>query len=209
MQHNTGVNPSEPTDNDVKASAWKFIIRGAFFPNVPEAFTPHCSYLAWISSPMGSTGKFLIRGYIQWRNRRNYYTVKHRYSRQAEWIPVQQAYQAAFDEFTTGFIPSNATRYISGVPIYKGGSTETPLQKVGYNITVPDLIEEYTDVLVAGELEPPEPLKPRDNKRKREEDYDAEIAAQMGQDFTWKNPYTGEELFGRQAGHNWYANKKK
>lgn len=207
MQHFTGVNPSEAAHNESKSSTWKFIYRGADYPNLPEAFVPHCSYLTWISSPQGRSGKFLLRGYVQFVNRRNYYTMKHRYSVQAEWIAVPANDKRYANEFAVDPIPANATRHVHGNPLTNGAvNMETPLPKVGYNISVPDLTEDYRMLLWANEY-PEEPLPP---PRKRTLEAVPDLTPPS--DYVTRNPYTGEEICGRYKGHYWhvdYSNKKK
>lgn len=155
MQYRSGDNPSEPLHNEVKSSTWKFILRNAYYPTVPRAFVPHTNYVAWIAQPQGASGRWLIRGYCQWTQRRNYYVLKSRYSRAAEWIPVPHNDMRPFNEFTYDPIPRAATRFIEGVPLSQSREKRTiDLHRVGMNIEVPDLIEEYTDMLFAEEVGP-------------------------------------------------------
>lgn len=211
MQHNTGVNPSEPTDNEAKSDTWKFFIRDSQYPTIPDAFAPHCSYVSWISSPKGNTGRYLVRGYVQFKNRRNYYCMKHRYSKKAEWVPIDKKNTAAFNEYSTDPIPTNATRYTRGKPVSQGGSVETPIARATLNLDIPDLTEDYEDVLFLETHEPLPPSPPRGQKRFLDYGlaYDASINAELNRDYIVVNGYTGEEMYGRQSGHNWTANKKR
>lgn len=204
MQHTTGTNPSEPSTNDVKSSSWKFIIRSASYPRIPEAFLPHCNTLTWLASPQGRTSSWLLRGYIRFNNRTNYYTLKHRYSRQAEWIPVPWNDMRPYNEFAVNPAPHNAVRYVLTNP------SQIPLHKVGFNIEVPDLTEDYHAVLWQEEVTAaydPE-LEARElarKKRKREDQeyWQKKIAEEKDTDYVIINPWTGEEVGGTYKGHYW------
>lgn len=185
MQYRSGNNPHEPLYNDKRARAWKFIIRGAFYARLPEAFSPHVNYCAWIASPQGRSTRWLIRGYIQTTNPRNYHTLKTRYSKQAEWIPVDYLDQRVFAEFSTDPIPHNAVRLTTGIPLRMPSVHQTvPLHKVGLNIDVPDLTEDYHVVLwqeeqdaAADPVFEEQERQRKSLKRKRQEEADAILAA--------------------------------
>lgn len=211
MQHNRGTNPSEPTTNDAKSTSWKFIIRSASYRRLPEAFLPHCNTLAWIASPQGQSSNWLLRGYIRFNNRTNYYTLKHRYSKQAEWIPVPWNDMRPYNEFAVDPTPRNATRFVHT------NSQQTPIPKVGFNIEVPDLIEDYqsflwqeeVDAAYDPELEARE-IERKKRKREAQEYWEAKIAADtIPHDFVIINPHTGEEIGGTQGGYHWQKNYNK
>lgn len=157
MQYRSGANPYEPTNPDTRSRAWLFIYRGASYPTLPEAFLPHTNFVAWLSSPQGSTGRYLIRGYCQWSNPRNYHTLKTRYCKRCEWIPIDYRDRRQFDEYVYNPVPFRAERFYYGVPLgQKRVQKTTPLQVVGLNIQVPDLIEDYQSLLDAADVFAPD-----------------------------------------------------
>lgn len=147
MQHRTGSNPHEPTSDNKCSRVWKFILRNASYQRLPEAFVPHSKLCAWIATPQGQTSNWLLRGVIQFSSTRNYYTMKHRYSRSSEWIPIQESDVYKIQEYTTQPLPINGVRHLHET------SNPVPLQKVGYKIDVPDLIEDYHMALWQAENE--------------------------------------------------------
>lgn len=154
MEYRSGKNPAEPLFNDRRSRAWIFIIHEVTHRNVPEAFVPHTNFLAWFTTKnLGSTG-YHVRGYCQWLNPRNYHTLKTRYSKHAEWIPVEITDKRIFNQFTTDPAPTRSQHFIHGVPFGQYPPHQTiPLHKVGLGIEVPDLISEYTDSLLTAEWE--------------------------------------------------------
>lgn len=182
MQYRSGTNPSEPSNPEEKSQTWKFILRSAQYPTLPEAFGPHTNFVAWIAQPQGNSGRWLIRGYCQWANRRNYYVLKTRYSHDAEWIPVPYNDVRPLNEFTIDPIPRTAVRYSVGVPIPQYRSTIN-LHRVGFGIEVPDLITEYLDLKLTEEFEEEQRTAvPETRKRKftqEEEEYQEELLARQ------------------------------
>lgn len=152
MQYRSGSNRHEPLYDDKRSRAWVFILRNADSVKLPEAFLPHTNFVAWDASP--GPVRWTLRGYCQWANPRNYHTLKTRYSKDAEWIPKDLDDKRVFEEHTTRPIPKSSYRYIHGVPYgHYPPKTTIPLHKVGMDITVPDLIQDYKDLLYLREVE--------------------------------------------------------
>lgn len=206
MQYRSGNNPHEPLFDDRRSRTWKFILRGAYSPRLPEAFVPHVNLCSWISQPQGQSSSFLLRGVIQTINPRNYHTLKTRYSKEAEWIPVGSD-QRQVEEFTRDPMPSRARRYI-----FRTEST-TPLHKVGYNIQVPDLCEDYLSALYAAEVlanpgidesaAASAPDEGYESPTLDDDDYSSTDEAP--QDFTYRDRRTGRVLGGVQGGYYFTA----
>lgn len=159
MQYRSGTNPHEPLSDDKSSRCWVFVLRDASSVRLPEAFVPHTNFVAWDASP--GPHFWTLRGYCQWRNPRNYYVLKTRYSKDAEWIPKELTDKRVFEEHTTRHVPKSSYRYIHGVPYGQNPPKVTvPLHKVGYGVVVPDLIQEYQDVLAVQELEGVSEIEP-------------------------------------------------
>lgn len=204
MQYASGTNSSEPTSNDTKSTSWKFILRGASYPNLPECFVPHCTFVAWISSPQGRSGTFLLRGYIQFMNRTSYITLKRRYSKEAEWIPVPWNDARPYAEIALNPYPYNATRYIHGVPISQSSThTQIPLPKVGLNSEVLDLIEAYhIEIWNLENFIPDEVLQEERERKKRkrqlQEETEAQLLEQELSHLTTPHQFFTTDSFGQQ-----------
>lgn len=148
MDYRTGDNPHEPVTDDKRSRAWLFILRGSYYPKSPEAFLPHVNHCAWIATRVGRFDRWLLRGVIITDNPRNYRTLKTRYSKLCEWIPILPLRQKHIvEEFTIRPIPVGSYRWVAQNP------TPTPLHKVGYYVTVPDLIEDYEAAIWLAEQE--------------------------------------------------------
>lgn len=155
MQHRTGDNPHEPQREDQRSRAWKFILRGAYYPKSPEAFVPHVNKCSWIASQIGRFDRWTLVGVIVTTNPRNYYTLKTRYSKDCEWVPLLASKTSVIDYYTSGPLPPGFS--------YRWSHTNNkpyPLQKVGYNIVVPDLIQDYEAAIWAMEQRDDDPLTP-------------------------------------------------
>lgn len=148
MQHRSGNNRLEPLYNDKRSRAWVFIIRIASEVTLPEAFVPYANYVSWAAYPGPSL--WTLRGYCQWTNPRNYHTLKTRYCKVAEWIPVDVTDKRIFDEHTSRPLNMNSYRFTHGIPfgVYPPKKTLS-LTKVGLGIEVSDLTEEYSDYLAS------------------------------------------------------------
>lgn len=216
MQYRSGDNPHEPTSNQTSSRVWKFFIRHASYRRLPEAFVPHVSLCAWISSPQGRTSSWLLRGVIQFSSTRDYLTMKRRYSKQAEWIPINVSDQYQIQEYTINPIPVNSRRHVFNNP------TPISLPRIGLNAICNDLVEDFHTVLyneeqVANidlELEASEE---RRRKRKREaiEEYEAKLAAEAlaesGPKEFFETDYFGVRHYtgGRTANGRYYVLENK
>lgn len=146
MQFRSGYNPHEPTDNNTNSRCWIFIIRNASFPYLPRAWEPHINFCAWISTTLPN-GRYLSRGVFQTVTPRNYYTLKTRYCKKAEWIKIQLTDERRISEFTQRVLPRNSVRYHFGYQVIPGQNNPVhtiPMHRIGYNIPdYPDLTEDY------------------------------------------------------------------
>lgn len=207
MQHRSGTNPHEPVLEDKRSRVWKFILRDISEPRVPESFIPHVNLCAWFSKPQDSNAYYYtVRGIIQTTNPRNYYTLKTRYSKRAEWIPVLPSDLRQINEFLTGPVPRLARRFVHR------NANPTPLHKVGYNIEVPDLVSEYEDAIYADIIaNAPQELPPDEEEDDDQfpmlgedaESSDDDTQPTLGRttrtnlpDSIQRNPYTGEVISG-------------
>lgn len=220
MQYRSGLNPSEPTNNNTSSRCWIFIIRNSEFRITPFAFQPHANYCCWLSYPPTRGGRIFIRGVLQFNSTRNYYTLKTRYSKAAEWIPKTPSDIRALAPIMTDPIYGAAQRHSFGTPLVNNYSP-TPtvnLHKVGFNIEVPDLIEDFQNSLWTAHIEqsgiietyPTEEEEAADEEAARK--YEEYLDRVQNADFIILNPITGEEVGGRQSGHYWnvqYQGNKK
>lgn len=148
MQYRSGYNTHEPLNPDQCSRMWTFVLRGDYEYDAPLAFLPHCQEVAWIFTPYPHVPKWgFLRGYVRFATPRNYYTMKSRYSHTAEWIPLALSSTYYQSEFTTRPIKQGSSRYrhYNNAPVN--------LHKVGYNVQVPDLIEEYVNVMLFDRIE--------------------------------------------------------
>lgn len=159
MQYRTGLNRLEPLHDDHRSRAWVFIIRVASEVTLPEAFVPHTNFVSWAAYPGASL--WTLRGYCQWTNPRNYHTLKTRYCKVAEWIPVDITDKRIFEEHTTRPLNMKSYRFTHGVPFGQFPPKSTaPLDKVGLGVDVSDLTEVYYDVLAARRVDKQEVFEP-------------------------------------------------
>lgn len=149
MQYRSGHNPHEPTNPDHRSRVWKFILRRDHEALDPLAFLPHCTQVAWIFTPYPRSPTWgMLRGIVRFSpNPRNYHTLKTRYSKNAEWIPVSLNATDTIAEYTTRSLPHGSTRYVYW------NENPQPLQVVGLGIEVADLIESYLEARVAAKIE--------------------------------------------------------
>lgn len=143
MQYRSGDNRHEPLSDEAKSNSWKFLIRDVYDPSLPAAFAPYVNFVAWIATAK-TTNRWLIRGFIQFKNRRTYRTLKVRYSKKAEWIPVTASDIRIYNEFVMDPLPKNSRRFQIGVPLGQPNSilpNKLPVYGMSYN--GPDLIEDF------------------------------------------------------------------
>lgn len=220
MQYRSGSNPHEPTNNSVSSRCWLFILRDSYFKQSPQAWQPHANFCAWLAYPVNNAGKYLVRGVIQFNSTRNYYTLKSRYSHYAEWIPITPTDQRRISEFTEGKIYGSAQRFSFGVQLKNNYSPTVtrPLHKVGLNIDIPDLVEDFENSIWASHIEtggivesyPTAEEEERDEKAAAE--YDSYLDRVVNADHIFRNPYNGEEIGGTVNGHVWsvsYEGKRR
>lgn len=137
-----------PPVGDCRSRAWIFVIRSATSPKLPEAFLPHTNFVSWVASP--GPVFWTLRGYCQWLNPRNYATLKTRYCKSANWIPVDVRDVRIFEEYSIRPVPLSSYRYTLGIPFGQFPAQVTlPLPKVPLGIDIPDLIEDYMNVLLS------------------------------------------------------------
>lgn len=145
MQYQTGNNPHEPTDNNTNSRCWLFIIRRSRLGLLPRAWEPHINFCCWIVRD-NPDGTYFIRGVFQTTTPRNYYTLKSRYCKQAEWMKIGLHSRARINEITQGPLPNYSRRHWYGLQVTGPTSpvVTIPLHRIGYNIpNYPDLTEDY------------------------------------------------------------------
>lgn len=147
MNYRTGNNPHEPIAEDHRSRVWQFIIRSGYTHYDIEGFSQHANLVGWISRRVD--GMYLIRGICQFSNPRSYYIMKTRYSKTAEWIPLKATDLFKISEYTTRAYPTDGIRTVLSNP------NPTPLEKVGYGIVVPDILEDYATARVVASLDRP------------------------------------------------------
>lgn len=146
MQYRSGTNPHEPTDPNTNSRCWLFLIRSADYADLPRAWEPHINFCAWITTSNPASSRHFIRGIFQTVTPRNYYTLKTRYSKKAEWIKIQLTDYRRIQEITQGELPRFSTRHWYGLQVTGPTSPvpTRPLHRIGYNIPdYPDLVEDY------------------------------------------------------------------
>lgn len=173
MQYRSGNNAHEPTNPNTNSRCWLFIIRNGIYDSSPHAWHPHINFAAWISTKRPGDYYYTIRGVFQTVTPRNYYTLKSRYSHDAEWIPIQLSDYRRISEFTDRLnTPRYSKAFMFGVQVQSGVPNPvktTPLHKIGFNIPdYPDLIHEYNMLVDARrmegmEVEPDAPLDAEDD----------------------------------------------
>lgn len=143
MQFRSGDNRHEPLSDEAKSNGWKFILRHSYDPSLPAAFAPYVNFVAWLATSKGPNS-WLVRGFVQFKNRRTYRIMKVRYSKRAEWIPVTATDIRIYNEFVVDPLPRNSVRYQIGVPLGQPNSIlPNKLPVYGLNYSGPDLVEDY------------------------------------------------------------------
>lgn len=143
---NISLTSSYPV-NGPSSKVWRFIYRGAEYPDLPYAFQPYVRFCAWIASPQ-TRHTYLLRGFIQFDSYRHLSTLQRRYSKKAEWFRVPIRHKDVYDEYVNDPVPHNAKRYVFGVPLNAGPSpVRSSLPVSGFGVEVPDLFEDYSVVL--------------------------------------------------------------
>lgn len=143
MQYRSGDNRHEPLSDEAKSNCWKFLIRNVYDPSLPAAFAPYVNFVAWIATAK-TVNTWLIRGFVQFKNRRTYRIMKVRYSKRAEWIPVSASDNRIYNEFVMDPLPKDSQRFQIGVPLGQSDSIlPNKLPIYGMDYTGPDLVEAY------------------------------------------------------------------
>lgn len=148
MNYRSGRNPHEPTKEDHHSRIWQFIIRHDYPSDAPLAFLPHVNQVSWIFTPIPRNQRYgLLRGIVRFSSTRTYYIMKTRYSKHAEWIPLALHAHNKIAEYTTRPLLPGLIRYSYHNP------NPVSLQRVGYGISVPDLLEDWYTARLMEEYE--------------------------------------------------------